>query len=389
MAEYLSPGIYVEEFDSDVKTMNGVSTSTACFVGFAEKGPVEGVPVHITSMGDFQRNFGGALSKAEYGEHIYLYYAVEAFFYNGGSSCYVMRAEFPESTTDGDIIESLLGSASSDLPGKRRGLKAFLELNDVSIMTIPGYSSPQIHSALIAHCENCENRFGILDAACDDMTVDKLAQYKELYDTTYAAIYAPWIQVYSAKEKTNIFIPPSGAVAGIYARTDNTRGVWKSPANEVVRNCTALMVNFNETEQSKLNPKGINLIRPIQGSGLRVWGARTLSSDGNWKYINIRRLFIYIEESIKVNINWAVFEPNDATLWSRVKGTIELFLNTLWRDGALLGSSPGEAFYVNVGLGTTMTQDDIANRRLICEIGVAPVRPAEYVIFRITQYMQN
>ena len=177
-------------------------------------------------------------------------------------------------------------------------------------------------------------------------------------------------------------------MAGIYARVDNTRGVWKAPANEVVRNATGLSVHYNEAEQGKLNPKGINLIRSLPGMGIRVWGARTCSSDGNWKYINVRRLFIYLEESIKANTSWAVFEPNDENLWSRVSGTIRVFLTTLWRDGALTGSTSDEAFFVNVGK-STMTQDDILNGRLICVIGVAPVRPAEFVIFRITQKMED
>ena len=169
---------------------------------------------------------------------------------------------------------------------------------------------------------------------------------------------------------------------------DNMRGVHKAPANEVVRSCTGLSVNYNEVEQGKVNPKGINLIRSLPGQGIRVWGARTMSSDPSWKYINVRRLFIYVEESIRANTNWAVFEPNDANLWMRVEGTIHMFLNTLWRSGALAGSSEDQAFFINIG-PSTMTQDDILNGRLICVIGIAPVRPAEFVIFRITQKMQE
>ena len=201
-------------------------------------------------------------------------------------------------------------------------------------------------------------------------------------------MYHPWLSVFDPLLKKNSYTPPSGAMAGIYARVDNTRGVWKAPANEVVRNATGLSVHYNEAEQGKLNPKGINLIRSLPGMGIRVWGARTCSSDGNWKYINVRRLFIYLEESIKANTSWAVFEPNDENLWSRVSGTIRVFLTTLWRDGALTGSTSDEAFFVNVGK-STMTQDDILNGRLICVIGVAPVRPAEFVIFRITQKMED
>lgn len=159
--------------------------------------------------------------------------------------------------------------------------------------------------------------------------------HRDQYNTTYAAIYHPWLLAFDPLLKKNSYTPPSGAMAGIYARVDNTRGVWKAPANEVVRNAIGLSVNYNEADQGKLNPKGVNLIRSLPGMGIRVWGARTCSSDSNWKYVNVRRLFIYIEESIKANTSWAVFEPNDENLWSRVSGTIHVFLTTLWRDGGI------------------------------------------------------
>ena len=169
-----------------------------------------------------------------------------------------------------------------------------------------------------------------------------------------------------------------------YSRSDQSRGVHKAPANEVVRGVTGLDCQYNTGEQDILNPKGVNLIRTFTGQGIRVWGARTASSNGLWKYINVRRLFIFLEQSIKSGTNWVVFEPNDEQLWARVARTIDAFLTRVWRDGALMGNSPQEAFYINIGR-STMTQDDIDNGRLICVIGVAPVKPAEFVIFRITQ----
>ena len=203
-----------------------------------------------------------------------------------------------------------------------------------------------------------------------------------MFDSNYAAMYHPWLQVFDPLDKKNIAVPPSGAMMGIYARSDNTRGVHKAPANEVVRACVGLDCQFNKGEQDILNPKGVNLIRSFPGQGIRVWGARTASSDQSFKYINVRRLFIFIEESIKANTSWAVFEPNDTALWVRVQRTISVFLTNLWRNGSLTGSSPEEAFFVNIGRNT-MSQVD--NGRLICVIGVAPVKPAEFVIFRITQ----
>lgn len=297
----------------------------------------------------------------------------QVFFLTGGTSC----------PKDDGIYQGVDGG-----PGKRTGIASFLEVDDVSVMAIPGVTDVAVQLALIAHCENLTNRFAILDMPKEMTSVSELQEYRENFDTSYAAIYHPWLNMYDALQKTNEYFPPSAAMAGVYARVDTARGVHKAPANEVIRNCVGLSVTYNETEQAKLNPKGINLFRPLPGMGIRVWGARTMSSDGNWKYLNVRRLFIFIEQSIYKNTGWAVFEPNDANLWIRVESTIRMFLNTMWRNGALSGGSEEEAFFVNVGT-STMTSDDILNGRLICVIGIAPVRPAEFVIFRITQKMQD
>lgn len=204
-------------------------------------------------------------------------------------------------------------------------------------------------------------------------------------DSTYAGYYYPWIEVVDPNTGTKEIVPPGGHIAGIYARSDQETGVHKAPANEVVRGAQGLQLNLTKGEQDILNPKGINCIRQFQGRGIRVWGARTTSSDPEWKYLNVRRLFLYLKQSIDEGTQWVVFEPNDQDLWARVKQTIEQFLRTSWRDGALMGTSADEAFFVECG-ESTMTQADIDNGRLICEIGVAPVKPAEFVIFRIGQW---
>jgi phage tail sheath protein FI len=571
MAEYLSPGVYVEEFESGGKPMEGVGTSTAGFIGLAEKGPIEGVPQLVTNFSDFKRIYGGYLSQNEFGEYRYLAYAVESFFVNGGSRCFVSRVapadakasigyaaakdvpivkisaqnpgiwgdsikvtvtpaskaktqimevvaagdenkyrvkngagfnpgdvvafidktatvynrvvknqdniitfaeSFPDDVVDNNLVPQKIIStceftlevkygdsielyenlsfninaanyiskktAKSDLiiteyvgnedeeiihpflaiagegakaatislangsngsvssisaadfigtdngAGKRTGIQSFLDNDMVSIMAIPGVIDPNVQLTLVAHCENLASRFAVLDVPRDAKKVNDIIEHRNMFDSTYAALYHPWIETFDPLDKKTIAIPPSGAVIGIYARSDNTRGVHKAPANEVVRACTGLDCQFNKGEQDILNPKGVNLIRTFPGQGIRVWGARTVSSDGSWKYVNVRRLFIFIEESIKANTNWAVFEPNDEVLWVRVQRTISVFLNTLWRNGSLAGGSPEEAFFVDIGRAT-MTQDDIDNGRLVCVIGVAPVKPAEFVIFRITQ----
>ena len=583
MAEYLSPGVYVEEYDSGATPMQGVSTSTAGFVGLAERGPVIGQPQLVTSFADYKRMYGGYLSQAAYGSNRFLPYAVEQFFANGGARAYIMRAvpgdakaatlttgvlkltaanpgawaedlrvvvtpaskaktqvlavngadltlKNADGFNPGDVVElfdgktaahatvksvldkvvtldapctldvadtkvgtakyiktceitltarlgetvetfenlslkpdalnnvcvktaksdlicvevtaakapaapapkekdkdgkeipapapkaasivpyELCGGSGSELvltlqggsngsvltvtpdaflgkddgPGKRTGLQAFQENGNVSIMAIPGVTAPEVQASLIAFCENKKSCFAILDVPMELKKTNDVANFRDMYDSTYAAMYHPWLEMYDAGSKRSAYFPPSGAMAGIYARTDIERGVHKAPANEVVRGCTGLSCAYNEGEQDILNPIGVNLIRSFTGRGIRVWGARTISSNGLWKYLNVRRLFIYVEESIKANTNWVVFEPNSTTLWNRVTRTIETFLATCWRDGALAGSTPSEAFFVECG-PTTMTQDDIDNGRLICQIGIAPVKPAEFVIFRITQ----
>ena len=562
----------MEEFDSGGKPMEGVGTSTAGFIGLAERGPAEGVPQLVTNFADFKRKYGGYLSENEYGEYRFLAYAVEHFFVNGGARCFVSRVapsdakcsravapaenpalkieaknpglwgdnmsivatpsskaktqileelqtadgkrysvknsagfhagdvvmyqdmtsvvynrvvksqdniitfekEFEEDVVDKNLLPAKVIStcefnlevkyddivefyenlsfnisipnyvekktAKSDLvsvryigrpaaeamapfdeiagedpnkafcvihlkhgsngsvsnisaadyigtdngAGKRTGIQSVLDNDNVSIMAVPGVTDPNVQLMLVAHCENLASRFAVLDMPKDARKIDDIVAHRDIVDSNYAAMYHPWLEVFDPLDKKNIAIPPSGSVIGIYARSDTARGVHKAPANETVRACVGLDCQFNKGEQDILNPKGVNLIRTFPGQGIRVWGARTASSDPNWKYINVRRLFIFIEESIKANTNWAVFEPNDEVLWVRVKRTIDVFLTGLWRTGALAGSAPSEAFFVNVGRNT-MSQDDIDNGRLVCVIGIAPVKPAEFVIFRISQ----
>ena len=571
MAEYLSPGVYVEEFESGGKPMEGVSTSTAGFIGLAERGPIEGVPQLVTNFSDFKRTYGGYLSESEFGEYRFLAYAVEHFFINGGSRCFVTRVapgdakcavgyapaqegavltfaaknpgiwgdnirvvmspaskaktqileildtptgkkylvkngagfnagdvvaytdkketiynkvlksqdnmlefaeDFDESVVDKNLLPiktistcefslevkyedqvelyenlsfnveaanfvtkrtaksdlisvicgalpegivppfaalcaeedqalaavTLVGGSNGSVAslsaadfigvdngaGKRTGIQAFLDNDMVSLMAVPGVVDPNVQLMLVAHCENLGSRFAVLDMPRDAKKVQDILNHREIFDSNYAALYHPWLEIFDPLDKKNIAVPPSGSILGIYARSDNTRGVHKAPANEVVRACVGLDCQFNKGEQDILNPKGVNLIRAFPGQGIRVWGARTATSNASWKYVNVRRLFIFIEESIKANTNWAVFEPNDEQLWVRVKRTIDVFLTGLWRNGSLAGSSTSEAFFVDIGR-STMSQDDIDNGRLICVIGVAPVKPAEFVIFRITQ----
>jgi phage tail sheath protein FI len=253
---------------------------------------------------------------------------------------------------------------------------------DVAIVHAPD-ASEELVDKVIKHCENNRFRFAVIDSERGKVEAQTDPR-RTTYDSKYAAYYYPWITISDPRTGARKNVPPGGFVCGIYARSDNTRGVFKAPANETVLGALDLEYDIDQGKQEVLNPRGINVIRRFPGRGIRVWGARTIASDSMWKYVNVRRLFIFIEASIYRSTQWVVFEPNDQRLWSRVKQTLTLFLRTQWREGALFGAKEEEAFSVAVG-PETMTEDDILNGRLIIEVGIAPVRPAEFVIFRIFQ----
>ena len=267
--------------------------------------------------------------------------------------------------------------------GKRTGVQALEDIDEISICLAPDVWSTTVHTALIDHCEILKDRFAVLDPR-DGLSIQGIREVRETIDTKYAALYYPWIEVRDPSVGRNVNVAPSGHLAGIYARVDVERGVHKAPANEVIRGITKIAQDVTDREQAMLNPRGINALRSFPNRGNRVWGARTLTSDSSWKYVNVRRLFIYVEESIDEGTQWVVFEPNDEATWARVRLSVTNFLTTVWRNGALEGLKAEEAFFVRCDR-TTMTQDDIDNGRLICVIGIAPVKPAEFVIFRIQQ----
>ena len=267
--------------------------------------------------------------------------------------------------------------------GKRTGIASLEDIDEISICLAPGMWSASVHSALIMHCETLKDRFAVLDPQ-DGLSIEGIRSFREPLDTKYAALYYPWVEVRDPSRKRNVEVAPSAHMAGVYARVDVERGVHKAPANEVIRGITRIAQDVTKREHDMLNPKNINVLRYFPGRGNRVWGARCVTSDAAWKYVNVRRLFIYVEESIDEGTQWVVFEPNDEPLWARVRQTINNFLNSVWRSGALQGSKADDAFFVKCD-HSTMTQDDIDNGRLICLIGIAPVKPAEFVIFRIQQ----
>lgn len=286
-----------------------------------------------------------------------------------------------------------IGSAA-----KRTGINGLESAEGVRLVSCPdimqGYDGSDeskqrirnIQRAIVDHCELMRYRFAILDTppSLDAEEVQEWLAYINI-DSSYAGLYYPWVEVADLVNGGTKLVPPSAHVAGAYNRVDSERGVHKAPANEILRGVVSLETIISRREQDFLNPKGINCIRPFPGRGIRIWGARTLSSDGSWRYINVRRVFIYVAASLDQGLQWVVFEPNDPTLWAKVRRDVDAFLRTVWGSGALFGNSPGEAYYVKCDseLNTPEVRD---LGQLIVEVGISPVKPAEFVIFRLSQW---
>jgi len=275
------------------------------------------------------------------------------------------------------------------------GLLAFESVDDISIVAAPGAATGwdtaptgqatglEINDAVVSHCENMLYRVAAIDTPPGLLPSDAL-DYRNNRSSNYAALYYPWITIASPIDGTPLSVPPAPYMAGIWARSDNNYGVIKAPANEVVRSAVDFELRINKAQQELLNPEGVNCLRFFPGPGFLVWGARTISDDPEWKYLSMRRYFCYLEKSIDYGTQWVVFEVNGPALWSRVRYSVEGFLLDEWKSGALLGSKPSEAYFVTCD-ASTMTQDDLDNGRLVCLIGVAAAKPAEFVIFRIGQ----
>ena len=355
-----------------------------------------GVPVLCTGFVDFKRHFGGfstTLDAANPGapledperllanrppSHSDLAHGVYAFFNNGGTRCYVMGFRDLTALQDPESLEP------------------FDAVDEIALVAAPGIHDVVVQTNIVNHCQNMGDRFAILDSAPSvpgDILTKENVQPNELKNTDYAALYFPWIKVFDIASKLRvpngdgeIFVGPSGHMAGLYAHVDSTRGVHKAPANEAIRGALDVRYRISNSIQDGLNPMGINCIRDLNGN-IRPWGARTLGGDMNedFKYINVRRLFLFLRKSIDRGTQWVVFEPNDRALWAKIVRNVSAFLTEVWRDGALFGATPAEAFFVKCD-DETNPPDLRELGRVTTEIGVAVVKPAEFVIFQIGQW---
>jgi len=352
------------------------------WVPFPAFDPVPAKEVKLcTNFGDFKKYFGDFSSDAGQSR---LAHAVYGFFNNGGTRCYVVRAE-QESNITGPFLET-----------------TFEAIDEIALVCVPGITDSTVVDAIVTHCQQkTQGRFAIFDSSetvetsgsLDLVKFNSGANAVQPDNTNYGAFYFPWIEVFDPATKIanpqstgRIFVPPSGHIAGIYARVDTNRGVFKAPANEPILGALGLKYQISKAQQDGLNPQGVNCIRDRNGN-IRVWGARTLGGDANgeWKYVNVRRTFLFLRESIDEGLQWAVFEPNDPKLWAKITRNVTAFLTNVWRDGALFGNTPQEAFYVKCDAETNPPAlRDLG--QVVTEIGVAVVKPAEFVIFKISQW---
>jgi phage tail sheath protein FI len=387
-----TPGVYVQEVPAGPRPIQAVGTSTPVFIGDA---PLEDALVNepraVNNWSEFVKRYMQKEEKER--ESTVLSNAVFGFFENRGSRCFIVN--------------------TGGKPGIEDALAAAATVDEIAIVAAPGRSDPATHTAIQAHCEGLEDRVGILDTIEQVDDIELLTQLETLpvpkggrgkgtraggaeqppkeggllpsqSDRGFTTIYFPWITVTDPFSNEVINVPPSGHIAGIWARTDADRGVHKAPANEVVLGASNLTYPLTRDEQGVLNDVGVNCIRLFQRS-IRVWGARTLADPASeWRYLNVRRLFNMIEESISEGTNWIVFEPNDRTLWKHIRRDIGAFLTRVWRDGALFGATPEDAFFVKCDEETN-PPDVIDAGQVVAIVGIAPVKPAEFVVFQVMQ----
>jgi phage tail sheath protein FI len=385
--------VYVQEIEAGPRPIQAVGTSTAVFIGDA---PLGNAMVNQARAVNNWSEFVARFMPEQNRKSTILSNAVYGFFENGGSRCFIVN------TGGDDGIQDALAAAAIE--------------DEIAIVAAPGRSDPATHAALQAHCEDLKDRVAILDTPEEVEDIGLLTQAETVpvpkeeggggksrrsraadegpkeggmlpaqSDRGFTTVYFPWLTVMDPISNTLINVPPSGHMAGIWARTDAVRGVHKAPANETVNGALNLTYRLTRDEQGVLNDVGVNCIRLFARSGIRVWGARTRADAASeWRYVNVRRLFCMIEESLAEGTNWIVFEPNDRTLWKHIRRDIGAFLTRVWRDGALFGSTPDEAFFVKCD-DETNPPDVIDAGQVVAIVGIAPVKPAEFVVFQVMQ----
>jgi uncharacterized protein len=395
MIETKVPGIYIEEAPTGPRPIEAAGTSTVGFVGEApDPKAFLNEAIDINNWSEFERKFAAIKNPAS----TPLSLAVYGFYQNAQGRCYIVN------------IGQDKNISSETSP--RKGLAVLKEIDEVAIVAAPGFTDQIHYNLLLEHCENLKNRFAILDAPLDVSSVSDLlngpkksageqsdkttgaamgSKIPRQSDNGYGALYFPWIKIQDPWNPNADLVaaPPSGHIAGVFARVDATRGVYKAPANEIINGALGLSYPITREEQAELNMKCVNCIRSFPLQGIRIWGARTLAGAASeWRYVNVRRLFNMIEESIENSMRWVVFEPNDRPLWESIKRDVGAFLTNCWRQGMLKGGTQQEAFFVKCDEETN-PQEIIDEGKVVTVIGIAPVKPAEFVIFKLGQSLSG
>ncbi len=451
-----TPGVYIQEVSIFPPSITSVATAIPAFIGYTEKQPAPNDPVRISSMNDYVATFGGAHQYVKiditlaagvngyvptyHANRFFLYYAMQMYFANGGGPCYVISV--------GTYTSTPAATDFANISWKDGAFAKLILEDEPTLIVMPELklfahaAAYTVYQHALRQCSELQDRFVIIDVIEDPASATDMNPINHLHSEIgnqylkYGAVYYPdlkttltyppeaivftggllnnktmayaltttvaleadqWVSrekdVRAALAKLSITLPPSSAIAGIYASVDRDRGVWKAPANVSLTAVVKPVITITNDIQNDLNVpangKAVNAIRSFTGKGILVWGARTLAgNDNEWRYVSVRRLFIMVEESIRKATEWVVFEPNDANLWLKVKTMIENYLLNLWKDGALAGAVPKDAFFVKVGLNQTMTAQDILEGKLIVEIGMAAVRPAEFIILKFSHKLQ-
>ena len=389
-ANYKTPGVYRREIFLQPETP--FQTGVPAFVGFADASAAEPAsarqPVKLSRKEEFAAKFRTPPDG-------YLADAVKGFFGNGGASCFVVPADASVPDREAalkEAIDTLAPFGDFDLLAVPDAMRLCPRASSETALLCPGanpdaQAAVRVQQHVLAHCAEHNDRFAVLDALPDRTTQTVISQREALTlgqsEPVNAALYYPWIQIADPTTQGGLRpVPPCGHVAGVYARTDARVGVFKAPANEEVLGAISLETNIDQLAQEKLNPLGVNCIRAFAGRGIRVWGARTLSRDALWRYVNVRRQFLTINRWVELNMAWAAFEPNAARLWVRIARELGNYLETLWRAGALKGDTRDEAFYVKCDEETNPAETREVGQ-VVTEVGLALGAPAEFVVVRI------
>jgi len=381
---YKSPGVHIESAGDRYVPLERVETGVTAFLGVTDKGPRQ-VPTRVGSFEQYEKVFGAGMS--------YMTHALRGFFDNGGRTAYVLNVDSGSFDPTPDDFIGLQGV-------EPRGLQALERIDDVDLLVAPdlmfqykrsvGFQEPEhvlaVQRAMVEHCEKMHERFCLLDSLPGHDLKEAL-EWRGHFDTSHASFYFPWIKVRMGEEVLSP-IPPSGHIAGLIARTDKAEGVHRAPANQPLQGLVDVAQRVRKRERDYAFDHRINTLVPFPGRGIRIWGARTLSSDPSFVQINVRRLFILVRKSVEKYAQWVVFEPNEPSLWKKMIRSIDVFLGDLWQEGALLGGTREQAYYVTCADETNPTEArDVGE--LVCEIGISPVKPAEFIVVRIHQWTRE